>query len=152
MSRLKVPFSGSYYDYDWRRFALAGHQRVGILSQPKNSLRPRRVRLCGQRADWLGDVRPLHAAIVEQWATSAHRFASFNNPFYEATINHMRSNSTESNAEVDAHIAYTRTWRARSQSQVQVVFGFHDPALMLAGKMTEEIDRASPQAQAGLTC
>ena len=94
-----------------------------------------------------------HAAIVEQWATSAHRFASFNNPFYEATINHMRSNSTESNAEVDAHIAYYKDL-AGEEAKVKSKWcsGCHDPALMLAGKMTEEIDRASPQAQAGLTC
>ena len=94
-----------------------------------------------------------HAAIVEQWATSAHRFASFNNPFYEATINHMRSNSTESNAEVDAHIAYYKDL-AGEEAKIKSKWcsGCHDPALMLAGKMTEEIDRASPQAQAGLTC
>ena len=94
-----------------------------------------------------------HAAIVEQWATSAHRFASFNNPFYEATINHMRSNSTESNVEVDAHIAYYKDL-AGEEAKIKSKWcsGCHDPALMLAGKMTEEIDRASPQAQAGLTC
>ena len=94
-----------------------------------------------------------HAAIVEQWATSAHRFASFNNPFYEATINHMRINSTESNAEVDAHIAYYKDL-AGEEAKIKSKWcsGCHDPALMLAGKMTEEIDRASPQAQAGLTC
>ena len=94
-----------------------------------------------------------HAAVVEQWATSAHRFASFNNPFYEATINHMRSNSTESNAEVAAHIAYYKGL-AGEEGKIKSKWcsGCHDPALMLAGKMTEEIDRASPQAQAGLTC
>ncbi|MEE2832765.1 MAG: hypothetical protein VYD18_10455 [Candidatus Latescibacterota bacterium] len=30
--------------------------------------------------------------------------------------------------------------------------GCHDPALMLAGRMSGEIDRRSPEAQAGLTC
>ena len=94
-----------------------------------------------------------HAAVVEQWATSAHRFASFNNPFYEATINHMRSNSTESNAEVAAHVAYYKDL-AGEEGKIKSKWcsGCHDPALMLAGKMTEEINRASPQAQAGLTC
>ncbi len=94
-----------------------------------------------------------HAATVEQWSKSAHRFASFNNPFYEATINHMRSNSTESNAEVAAHIAYYKEL-AGEEAKVKSKWcsGCHDPALMLAGQMTEAIDRASPQAQAGLTC
>ena len=47
-----------------------------------------------------------HAATTAQWATSAHRFSSFNNPFYEATINDMRKNATTSNPEVAAHIAH----------------------------------------------
>ena len=65
----------------------------------------------------------------------------------------MRSNSTESNAEVDAHIAYYKDL-AGEEAKIKSKWcsGCHDPALMLAGKMTEEIDRASPQAQAGLTC
>lgn len=103
-----------------------------------------------------------HAAIVEQWSASAHRFASFNNPFYEATINDMRENSTNSTDEIDAHIEHF-TSKARSEGGRDLTgreslvkskwcSGCHDPALMLAGKMSGEIDRRSPQAQAGLTC
>jgi tetratricopeptide (TPR) repeat protein len=103
-----------------------------------------------------------HAATVAQWAASAHRFASFNNPFYEATINDMRENSTNSNAEIDGHVAYF-TNKAKAEGGQDLrgrealvkskwCSGCHDPALMLAGKMSGEIDRRSPQAQAGLTC
>lgn len=100
-----------------------------------------------------------HAATVEQWSKSAHRFASFNNPFYEATINEMRRTSTSSNSELDAHISYfsrtdpgTKLQGREALVKSKWCSGCHDPALMLAGKMTGEIDRRSPQAQAGLTC
>ena len=38
-----------------------------------------------------------HPDVVDQWAASAHRFASFNNPFYEATIMAMRAGAPERN-------------------------------------------------------
>jgi len=94
-----------------------------------------------------------HAGIVEQWSTSAHRFASFNNPFYEATIEDMRRNATDGNTEVAAHIAQFEGLDGREgRIKSKWCSGCHDPALMLAGQMTEEIDRTTPQAQAGLTC
>ncbi|MSS70425.1 MAG: tetratricopeptide repeat protein [Candidatus Latescibacteria bacterium] len=94
-----------------------------------------------------------HADIVEQWSRSAHRFASFNNPFYEATINDMRKNSTNSNAEMDAHLTHSKTLQGREAFvKSKWCSGCHDPALMLAGKMVEPIDRRTAQAQAGLTC
>jgi len=111
-----------------------------------------------------------HAAIVAQWSTSAHRFASFNNPFYEATINDLRALSTGSNAEIDTHIDYF-SGKAKASGNHPADYlgdqdlhgreslvkskwcsGCHDPALMLAGRMSGEIDRRSPEAQAGLTC
>ena len=51
----------------------------------------------------------------------------------------MRSNSTESNAEVAAHIAYYKDL-AGEEGKIKSKWcsGCHDPALMLAGKMTEE--------------
>jgi len=94
-----------------------------------------------------------HQATVEQWSKSAHRFASFNNPFYEASINDMRLNATEGNPEVDAHIAYYKGLEGgEGKVKSKWCSGCHDPALMLAGKMSGEIDRTTPQAQAGLTC
>ena len=104
-----------------------------------------------------------HAAIVAQWGDSAHRFASFNNPFYEATINDLRASDGGSNAELTAHIEHfsrlARDAGARQglegrEGMVKSKWcsGCHDPALMLAGKMSAPIDRRTPQAQAGLTC
>jgi tetratricopeptide (TPR) repeat protein len=94
-----------------------------------------------------------HQDIVRQWAASAHRFASFNNPFYEATIEDMRKNANAPNPWVEEHVKHF----PQTESRIGMVkskwcSGCHDPSLMLAGKMDREIDRTWPEAQAGLTC
>jgi tetratricopeptide (TPR) repeat protein len=94
-----------------------------------------------------------HADIVEQWSKSVHRFASFNNPFYEATVTDMRRTSNHGNPAVAAHIAgYPDLAGREAKIKSKWCSGCHDPAVMLAGQMTEDFDRNSPQAQAGLTC
>ena len=103
-----------------------------------------------------------HMDIVEQWSKSAHRFASFNNPFYEATIENLRQVATDPNQEVAAHIKYFGADAPESlledltdkEALVKSKWcsGCHDPALMLAGQMTDSIDRNTQEAQAGLTC
>jgi len=94
-----------------------------------------------------------HADIVEQWSKSAHRFASFNNPFYEATINDMREKAMSMTEGVSHHVGQFPHWEGRTgKIKSKWCSGCHDPSVMLAGQMTEEIDRRSPQAQAGLTC
>jgi Flp pilus assembly protein TadD len=73
-----------------------------------------------------------HPDSVEQWKPSAHRFSSFNNPFYRATVELLR----------EEHGFGVSQWCG----------GCHDPALMPTGVMAGEVDPASPAAQAGLTC
>lgn len=74
-----------------------------------------------------------HADIVEQWSRSAHRYASFNNPFYRASVEAIRK-------EEDG------------KKRSQWCAGCHDPAIMMAGNMTKEIVPTIPESQAGLTC
>ncbi len=74
-----------------------------------------------------------HADTTEQWARSAHRFASFNNPFYAVSIDSLR--------EADGGFRSSQ-WCSSC----------HDPTLMLPGDMLSEIDKGTYQAQAGLTC
>lgn len=76
--------------------------------------------------------RRCHADIVAQWETSAHRFSSFNNPFYRASIERLRDKA--------------------GKRPSQFCAGCHDPAIMLAGNMEKEIDPLTPESQAGLTC
>lgn len=74
-----------------------------------------------------------HAGTTEQWERSAHRFSSFNNPFYKASIDFLR---TEPNG-------FKRSqWCASC----------HDPVLLLTGSMLEEIDPIGFKAQSGITC
>ncbi len=94
-----------------------------------------------------------HQDVVAQWAASAHRFASFNNPFYEATVNDMRENALESNEWIAHHRdKYPQPSDAVGRIKSKWCSGCHDPALMLAGTMDDDVDRASVEAQAGLTC
>ncbi|MDP8243041.1 MAG: cytochrome c3 family protein [Candidatus Hinthialibacter antarcticus] len=74
-----------------------------------------------------------HEGIVEQWTRSAHRFSSFNNPFYKASIDNLR---TEPNGK----------------QRSQWCGACHDPVMMFGGKMLSDIDPHWPEAQAGLTC
>lgn len=94
-----------------------------------------------------------HPDITEQWAASAHRFASFNNPFYEATIDDMRAHATRPNPWVAKHgELFPEETDGIGRIKSKWCSGCHDPAVMLAGQMGLEVDRASIEAQAGLTC
>ena len=95
-----------------------------------------------------------HQDVVAQWESSAHRFASFNNPFYEATIVDMRNNANESNDWIEQHMDKFKDFDVAGIGMAKSKWcsGCHDPALMLAGKMNRTIDRNIPEAQAGLTC
>ena len=95
-----------------------------------------------------------HADIVEQWASSVHRFSSFNNPFYEASIVALRADTLRNNPWVEEHIAsYPEIGEnGTGRTKSKWCSGCHDPALMLAGKMNLPIDREWAESQAGLTC
>ena len=95
-----------------------------------------------------------HQDIVKQWEGSAHRFASFNNPFYEATITDLRKGTSGNNVWVEKHMREFSGFDKEAVGMVKSKFcsGCHDPALMLAGDMDRPIDRNRPEAQAGLTC
>lgn len=76
-----------------------------------------------------------HVEIYQQWESSVHHFASFNNQFYRKSIEHMQ--------EVQGSTKPSR-WCASC----------HDHAILFAGKwetpIAEQID--TPEAQTGLGC
>ena len=74
-----------------------------------------------------------HPDVVAQWAASAHRFSSFNNQFYRASVLDMRK---------EPQGFLKSKWCA----------GCHDPAVLFPGKMAKEFDVDLPDAQAGITC
>lgn len=94
-----------------------------------------------------------HADVTAQWAESAHRFSSFNNPFYEATVNDLRAARTEASVPVARHMReFGMPEDAVGRVKSKWCSGCHDQALMLAGTMDAPIDRGSIEAQAGITC
>ncbi|MCG3135771.1 MAG: hypothetical protein HMLKMBBP_03527 [Planctomycetes bacterium] len=74
-----------------------------------------------------------HQDIVDQWSKSAHRYSSFNNPFYRVAVEDLR-------AEDDG------------KTRSQWCAGCHDPAIMMAGNWKKDIRPETPESQAGLTC
>jgi len=73
-----------------------------------------------------------HPDVAAQWAQSAHRFSSFNNPYYRASANAFR--------------------RERGERGFAFCARCHDPALIAAGAIGQPIDESAPPAQAGITC
>lgn len=75
-----------------------------------------------------------HRDIYQQWKSSMHHFASFNNPFYKASILHMQELSGTQGSK----------WCA----------GCHDHAVFFNGRfetpMIQQVD--TPEAQNGLGC
>ncbi|MFB3786493.1 MAG: tetratricopeptide repeat protein [bacterium] len=74
-----------------------------------------------------------HLEIVQQWKTSAHRYSSFNNPFYKASVENLRE-------------------EPNGPRRSQWCGACHDPVLMFTDKMLGDIDPHWPESQAGLTC
>ena len=80
-----------------------------------------------------------HADSHADWAVSAHRFSSFNNPAYLASIRETREQVTERDGDVKAS-----RWCA----------GCHDPVPLFSGAFDDPQfdDRDHPTASAGITC
>lgn len=73
-----------------------------------------------------------HVAVAEQWRSSPHRFASFDNPIYRASVDRYRD--------------------AVGKKESRFCAGCHDIALLVDGAMDEEIRADDPRARAGVTC
>ncbi|QDT68844.1 hypothetical protein MalM25_17690 [Planctomycetes bacterium MalM25] len=83
--------------------------------------------------------RECHADTHASWAQSAHRFSSFNNPAYLASIRETREYSAE---------------REGSVRRARWCAGCHDPAPFFTGKFDDPNydDVRDPTAHAGITC
>lgn len=81
-----------------------------------------------------------HQDTVDQWKRSAHRYSSFNNPFYRAAVEDLRAEHPRPPENLD------------SRERSQWCAGCHDPAIMMAGNMKKDIDPNDAESQAGLTC
>jgi tetratricopeptide (TPR) repeat protein len=94
-----------------------------------------------------------HADTVKQWAHSAHRFSSMNNPFYEASIIFMRQNNHETNEFIKEYQQkHPMSSEEAGSIKSKWCAACHDPALLFTNNMEKNIDRTSILSQAGLTC
>lgn len=75
-----------------------------------------------------------HPDIVRQWEASAHRFSSFNNPYYRKSVEALIERGGNDPAR----------WCASC----------HDPLVLFTGRLTDEqiLDFKHPTSSAGLTC
>jgi tetratricopeptide (TPR) repeat protein len=73
-----------------------------------------------------------HADIAAQWSSSAHHFASFNNPYYVASVEDFR--------------------RERGKRASRFCAQCHDPLLVADGSIDGDIDPTRAAAQAGVVC
>ncbi|HFE47011.1 MAG TPA: hypothetical protein ENJ18_16260, partial [Nannocystis exedens] len=73
-----------------------------------------------------------HSDIVEQWRSSAHAWASFNNPIYRASIERFQG--------------------ALGRKHSRACAACHDPALLVDGAIDEAVTADDPRAHAGVSC
>jgi hypothetical protein len=73
-----------------------------------------------------------HADVAAQWRTSAHAFASFNNPIYRTSVDRLR--------------------KERGVETSRFCGGCHDVALLFDGAMERDIAPKDLRAHAGITC
>ncbi len=72
-----------------------------------------------------------HTDAAAQWRTSAHRFSSFNNPYYRLATEAFR--------------------RDRGAESARFCGNCHEPVLVATNQLVD-LDPATPAAQAGITC
>lgn len=76
-----------------------------------------------------------HTEVAAQWRTSAHHFASFDNPIYRASVDRFR--------EADEQQGFARS---------RFCAGCHDPAVLVDGAMDQPVRTDELRAHIGVTC
>jgi len=109
---------------------------LGIEEGPSNDEVAAEVRRQGFYAGapvGSGDCIGCHKDVAAQWASSAHRFSSFNNPYYRVATDEFR--------------------KEKGAVASRFCGNCHEPFLVATGAMDREpIDRGTRAAQAGVTC
>jgi hypothetical protein len=89
---------------------------------PRDAARLADVETCGE----------CHADVLAAWRSSPHARASFDNPWYRQAIDSIRDD--------------------RDNESSRFCAGCHDPVLLVAGAMEEDVRPDDPRAHAGVTC
>jgi hypothetical protein len=78
------------------------------------------------------DCADCHADVASHWMNSVHAYASFDNPWYRASIDEFRAE--------------------RGPRESRFCAGCHDPLLLMSGDIDAEVEPENPLAYAGVTC
>jgi hypothetical protein len=78
------------------------------------------------------DCADCHSDVASHWMYSAHANASFDNPWYRASIDQFRAE--------------------RGKEESRFCAGCHDPLLLLSGDIDREVKPENDLAYAGITC
>lgn len=106
------------------------------LPSPATEFAPSQMRVVAKdgttRLDEVESCAGCHADVAAQWRTSAHAFASFDNPVYRASVLRFRD--------------------VMGKEPSRFCGGCHDISLMAEGAMTSDIAPTDSRAHAGITC
>jgi len=78
------------------------------------------------------DCADCHADVASHWMHSAHAYASFDNPWYRASIDRFREQ--------------------RGNEESRFCAGCHDPLLLMSGDIDQDVMPNNELAYAGITC
>lgn len=78
------------------------------------------------------DCANCHADVAAHWVNSVHAYASFDNPWYRASIDRFR--------------------QERGEKESRFCAGCHDPLLLVSGDIDGEVAPDNELAYAGITC
>jgi len=117
---------------------LLGAAPAPLLPEHARRFYPAQLEVAGDgvvRGAELRDVQTCggcHPDAVAQWRTSAHAFASFNNPLYRVSVERVRDGAGRAASRMCA--------------------GCHDVALLVEGAMDEQVMPEDARAHAAITC
>jgi hypothetical protein len=78
------------------------------------------------------DCADCHSDVASHWMHSAHAYASFDNPWYRASVDQFRAQ--------------------RGKEESRFCAGCHDPLLLMSGDIDGEVEPDNELAYAGITC
>jgi hypothetical protein len=121
---------------DLDRTPRASHATLSALLPEDRALAPSQLRITARDASVsLSDVdtcATCHSDVADQWKTSAHFFASFDNPIYRASVVRFRE--------------------SRGNAKSRFCGGCHDPALTADGMLDGDVPSGDLRAFSGVTC
>jgi tetratricopeptide (TPR) repeat protein len=78
------------------------------------------------------DCADCHSDVASHWMHSAHAYASFDNPWYRASVDEFREH--------------------RGNEESRFCAGCHDPLLLMSGDIDQDVSPDNALAYAGVTC